>query len=157
MSRLIFLDSGPLGLLTHPQRSREVIEITQWFERCLRSGCQFIVPSIVYYEIRRELLRANKTQSLSLLDAFVNITPWRYLPLTDAALRLAAELWAKSRQQGVPTADAAALDIDIILAAQAQLFAGDEKFVIVTSNERHLRRFTDARNWAEIVPSKPVD
>src|ERR1039457_4245961 len=60
VSQCIFLDSGPLGLLTHPQRSVEVIAVTQWLSRCLLSGTRVIVPAIVYYEIKRELLRAGR-------------------------------------------------------------------------------------------------
>jgi predicted nucleic acid-binding protein len=54
----------------------------------------------------------------------VNATPNRYVPLTDDALRFAAELWAQSRQAGRPTADAMALDIDVLLAAQALRIGG---------------------------------
>jgi hypothetical protein len=60
VSQVLFLDSGPLGLLTHPQRSAEVLAITEWLTRCLLSGRRVIVPAIVYYELKRELLRANK-------------------------------------------------------------------------------------------------
>ena len=63
MSRFLFLDSGPLGLLTHPQRSAEVVAIADWLTRCLVSGSRVIVPAIVYYELKRELLRANKSFS----------------------------------------------------------------------------------------------
>ncbi len=49
-----------------------------------------LVPAIVYYEIRRELLRAKKASGLARLDAFVEADPYRYLTLTDSALRLAA-------------------------------------------------------------------
>ena len=122
MSRFLFLDSGPLGLITHAQRSAEVIAATEWLSRCLRSGSQILVPAIVYYELKRELLRAKKSFSIGRLDAFVNATPGRYVPLSDEALRLAAELWARSRQEGQPTADSKALDIDVILAAQALSF-----------------------------------
>jgi len=69
--------------------------------------------------LKRELLRAGKIFSVARLQAFTSATPDRYLPLSDEALRLAAELWAKARQQGRPTADAKDLDIDVILAAQA--------------------------------------
>ena len=46
MIRALFLDSGPLGLLTHPQRSGEVIATTEWLSR--KNG-------ISSYEIGRAL------------------------------------------------------------------------------------------------------
>jgi hypothetical protein len=70
VSQFLFLDSGPLGLLTHPQRSAEVIAITDWLSHCLLSGTRVIVPAIVYYELKRELLRAKKTFSVGRLDDF---------------------------------------------------------------------------------------
>lgn len=79
------LDSGPLGLLSHPQRSAEVAAVTDWLSHSL--------------------------------DAFITATPGRYLPLSDAALRLAADLWAKSSQSGQSTADPKALDVHVIFAA----------------------------------------
>lgn len=153
MSWDLFLDSGPLGLLTHPQRSTEVIAVTDWLYRCLLSGSRAFVPAIVYYEIKRELLRANKLFSIGRLDAFVNATPERYVPLSDEALRLAAELWAKARQAGKPTADRRAIDIDAIIAAQALSFAQpSSQLVIATTNPKHLARFTSAKHWNEILP-----
>ena len=67
-------------------------------------------------------------------------------------MRRAAELWAAARKRGRPTADPAALDADVILAAQAQLLAeltGDV-VVVATDNARHLGQFVDARRWQEI-------
>jgi hypothetical protein len=49
VSRFLVLDSGPLGLLTHPQRNAEVVAITEWLSRCLLSGHRIIIPAIVYY------------------------------------------------------------------------------------------------------------
>ena len=69
--------------------------------RRLLSGQRVIIPAIVYYELKRELLRAGKNFSIARLDAFASTTPGRYLPLSDEALQLAAELWAKARQQGI--------------------------------------------------------
>jgi predicted nucleic acid-binding protein len=153
VSRFLVLDSSPLGLLTHPQRNAEVVAITEWLSRCLLSGHRIIVPAIIYYELRRELLRASKNFSVSRLDAFASRTPGRYLPLTDEALRLAAELWATARQQGRPTADAKDLDIDVILAAQALSFGpAPSDVVIATSNPKHLSQFITAQNWSEILP-----
>lgn len=153
MSRFLVLDSGPLGLITHPQRNGEVVAITEWLSRCVLNGHRVIVPAIIYYELRRELLRAGKTFSVGRLDSFVTSTPGRYLPLSDEALRLAAELWARARQQGRPTADAKDLDVDVILAAQALSF-GPAPFdvVVATSNQKHLSQFITAKNWNEILP-----
>jgi predicted nucleic acid-binding protein len=152
VSQFIFLDSGPLGLLTHSQRSAEVIDVTRWLSRCLMSGTRAVVPAIVYYEIKRELLRAKKTFAVERLDAFVRAAPDRYLPLSDEALRLAAELWAKSRQEGRPTAESKAIDIDVLIAAQALSFeAAPSEVVVATTNPKHLAQFITAKHWKEIL------
>jgi hypothetical protein len=112
-----------------------------------------IVPAIVYYELKRELLRAEKSFGVTRLQAFASATPGRYLPLSDEALQLAADLWAKARQQGRPTADTKDLDVDVILAAQALSFGpAPEDVVIATSNAKHLSQFITAQEWSEIVP-----
>jgi len=150
LSQVIFLDSGPLGLLTHPQRSVEVLAVTEWISRGILSGSRVVVPAIVYYELKRELLRANKSFGVARLDAFVAATPGRYLPLADEALRLAADLWARARQQGHATADSKALDIDVIIAAQALSFPAASEVTVATSNPKHLAQFVPAKNWSEI-------
>lgn len=152
MSQFLFLDSGPLGLLTHPQRSAEAVAIAEWLSRCLLSGSRVIVPAIVYYELKRELLRAKKTVGIARLDAFINATPGRYLPLSDEALRLAAELWAKARAEGQPTSDPKALDIDLIIAAQVLSFGPAlTNIIVVTGNQRHFSSFVPAKRWEEIA------
>ncbi len=151
MSQIVFLESGPLGLLTHPQRSAEVLAVAEWLSRCLLSGIRIIVPAIVYYELKRELLRANKDFGVARLDAFVSASAGRYLPLSDEALRLAADLWARSRQEGQTTADPKALDIDVILAAQALSFVAASEVTVATTNPKHLAQFIRAKHWNEIV------
>jgi hypothetical protein len=73
---------------------------------------------VVDYELRRELLRARKSASLKRLDAFLLAAPDRLIPVTRAALIKAAELWAESRQKGLPTADPKELDIDVVQVAR---------------------------------------
>ena len=154
MSRYLLLDSGPLGIVTQPRISPEVVAMNRWLIDCLSSGDAVLVPAIVYYEIRRELLRARKASGLARLDAFVQIDPNRYLPLSDEALRLAAELWAQARQQGRPTSSALDLDIDVILAAQALTLGAGAEIIVVTTNPRHLRQFVDARLWNDVTPER---
>ena len=148
MSRFLVLDSAPLGVLTHPQRNAEVAAVTDRLAQCLLSGHHITVPAIIHYEVRRELLRANKNVGVARLDAFSAQTPGRYLPLSDNALRLAAELWATARQRGRPTADVKDLDVDVILAAQALSFGpGSSNVTVVTTNLRHLSQFIVAKKW----------
>jgi len=153
VSRVLLLDSGPLGLITQPKISTEVVAINRWLLDRLRADDQIRVPAIVHYEIRRELLRAEKNAGLIRLDGFVESDADRYLPLTDQALRLAAELWAQTRRGGRPTAEALALDVDVILAAHAQALTlkANSEILVVTTNPRHLRPFVDARIWADIA------
>ena len=117
----------------------------------LEQGRRVLVPAIVYYELKRELLRADKPFSVGRLDLFTKASN-RYVPLSDDALRLSAELWATARQQGRPTADSKELDIDVILAAQALTFgaAAAGEIAIVTTNSKHLSQFVTAKHWNEI-------
>jgi predicted nucleic acid-binding protein len=151
VSRYLLLDSGPLGLVTQPKLSPEVVAMNRWLIAGLSGGDTVLVPAIIYYELRREWLPAGKTSGLARLDALVQIDPNRYLALTDEALRLAAELWAKARQQGRPTAPGYDLDIDVILAAQALVFGAGAEVIVVTTNLRHLRQFVDARLWTDVA------
>lgn len=66
-------------------------------------------------------------------------------------MNLAAQLWADVRQRGMPTADPQALDIDVILAAQARsLLDQSTSVVVATMNVGHLSRLVEARHWNEI-------
>jgi predicted nucleic acid-binding protein len=91
VTRAILLDSGPLGLLSNPAQSSEVIACNQWLAARVAGGDRVLVPEIVDYEVRRELLRANKTAGLTRLDALA--ASLEYLPLNTSAMRRAALLW----------------------------------------------------------------
>ena len=106
-----------------------------------------MVPEIADYEIRRELLRASKTEGIRRLDDFISQTD--YLAITTTAMRQAAEYWVEARQQGRATADDKALDGDVILAAQAATL-DRANVVIATTNVKHLSRFTQAMLWFDI-------
>jgi predicted nucleic acid-binding protein len=149
VSAVVLLDSGPLGLLSHPHNSPQPVACRQWAARLQAAGRRVIVPEITDYEVRRELLRANKPLSVVLLDALAQ--QLEYLPLTTAARRRAAELWAQARQQGQPTAGDNTIDADMILAAQA-LTLGAPAVVVATTNVGHLSRFVPAELWQNVAP-----
>jgi len=83
----------------------------------------FSVPEIADYEVRRELIRAGQTRGVQRLDLLCE--GFNYLPLTTEIMRIAAELWATARNAGTPTASDAALDADVILAAQAMVLRNE--------------------------------
>jgi predicted nucleic acid-binding protein len=153
MSRTIILDTSPLSLLSNPKRPPETVSILAWAVSMRRAGHRFVVPAIADYEVRRELERAGKINGLAALDAWNNVAPDRYLPLTDAALRLGSKLWARARNMGVATADPKELDGDVLIAAQAlDLGIPLSDFVIATVNVGHLSLFVPADLWSNIVP-----
>ncbi|MHC0061908.1 nuclease [Nostoc sp. UIC 10890] len=150
MNQVILLDSGPLGLVTNPKLSAESLACTQWLQTLVSSGSRVIIPEIADYEVRRELLRANKVKGIARLDELNQLL--EYLPITTAAMRQAALFWAQARQQGQPTAGDKTIDGDIILVAQAVTII-DADVAIATTNVGHLSRFVAADLWQNIKTS----
>lgn len=153
MSLTVFLDTGPLGLITNPKRTPDAIAATQWAITMMAAGHRFIVPAIADYEVRRELERAGKIKGIAALDSWNTAYTDRYLPLTDSALCLGATLWARTRKAGTSTADPKELDGDALIAAQA-LDVGllPSNFIIATVNVGHLALFAPADLWTNIKP-----
>lgn len=145
---IIVLDASPLGLLCHPRNPAPVLACRRWLSDLVVAGRQIVVPEISDYEVRRELLRNNSQRALINLDQL--ISKLRYLPITTPDIRKAAELWAWARQNGVPTAAYAALDGDVILAAQA--LSLNQTALVATTNPAHLTRYVQAELWTDIKP-----
>ncbi len=164
MPSILLLDAGPLGLVTNPKASPAATACNIWLEHVLGVGARVFIPEIADYEVRRELLRANKQRGLARLDELRNAL--LYLPISTEIMHRAAELWAQARQQGRPTADPSALDADVILAASAltmgpswfldagEVTVRERQILIATTNVGHLSRFVDARRWEEIDPEE---
>jgi len=133
-------------MVTHPRPNRDVVE---WLQRLIKSRASILIPEICDYELRRELMRANRRKGIARLDALERTL--EYVAITTGAMRKAAEFWAEARNRGVPTADAAALDGDMILCAQAAtLPPAGEPPIIATTNVSHLALFASARAWESI-------
>lgn len=151
MSRIVLLDAGPLGFVTHP-RPELNREAAQWLRGLLDARVLVRVPEISDYEVRRELLRAGKTEGVDRLEGLIQHIG--YLPLTTEAMRLAARFWADARNRGRPTAPDESLDAEVILAAQGILAEEDgaNDVEVATTNPRHLSSFVNAKNWQDITP-----
>jgi predicted nucleic acid-binding protein len=149
--RLVFLDPGPLGLLSNPRGGPRAVQCRKWARDLLAAGVRVFVPEIADYEVRRELLRAGKTAGLRRLDQVK--AGLDYAPITTDVMLKAAELWAHARQAGRPTAAPDALDGDCILAAHALLAASPgDSLTVATDNVGHLARFVNALPWDQITP-----
>ncbi|MCP2729087.1 nucleic acid-binding protein [Symplocastrum sp. BBK-W-15] len=146
MSKIILLDSDPLGMVTTPKAKSLVChECKLWFNSLEPKGYIVMLPEIADYEVRRELLRAGKIAGIQRLNQLKALLC--YLPITTEVILKAADFWAP-RQEGKPKADSKALDGDVILAAQAALIAEEgNEVIIATTNVAHLSQFVDAREW----------
>jgi predicted nucleic acid-binding protein len=145
MTKAVVLDSGPLGRLTHADYSRNQ-DIRARLSSLLDREVVVFLPEIADYEIRRNLIVENLKGSLANLNDLPSLIT--YLPISTADMRLAAELWAKSRKTGRSIGDPKELNADVILAAQAIRHGA----TIATDNIGHLGQFTEARPWASIKP-----
>jgi predicted nucleic acid-binding protein len=149
MSRLIVLDSGPLGMVTNPKAKGVPLACQQSLKSLLQRGERVAIPEIADYEVRRELLRAGLLRSVRRLDDLKQTL--EYIPIQTDAMLLAANLWAEARQTGQPTADPKALDGDVILSAQARLLCDvTTNALVATTNVAHLSRFITAFDWQSI-------
>jgi predicted nucleic acid-binding protein len=149
--QVVLLDSGPIGLITNPNRSPASTACSNWIQTISAAGIRVIIPEITDYEVRRELLRSNKVKGIKRLDELIELV--EYLPLSTAAMRQAAMFWAEARQQGQPTAGDKTIDGDMILAAQAMTLNVAD-VVIATTNVGHLSRFVRADLWQNITPNQ---
>ncbi len=147
--RLVFLDSGPLGLLTSPRGRPKSDQCRNWVKDLAAAAVRVFVPEIADYEVRRKLIHIGATAGIQRLD-HVRFT-LEYAPITTDAMLRAAELWAAARTIGLPTAGPDSLDGDCILAAQALLAVGPgDSVTVATDNVAHLSRFVDAQLWETI-------
>lgn len=150
MARIILLDSGPVGEVTHPESEKRG-PIRDWLFKLLDAGAYPRLPEIVDYEHRRALLRRDASRQVERLNRFKQV--FGYEPLTTEVMLTDAGLWADVRKRGLPTGTERELDVDVILAAQARVLEeGGDEVIVATTNPRHLSRFVDALRWQEIEP-----
>ncbi len=109
MKRLCFLDSSDVWLVCLPPGG-DGDDVRNWMIQEQANETTIVIPEIVDYEVRRELLRRQSRNILKRLDLLEKppkkdsaILTVDYLPISTAAMRRAAELWAAARNAGQPT------------------------------------------------------
>lgn len=146
----MILDTGPLALVTHPRASAENDACNQWLRSQIAKRTSVVIPGISDYELRRKLIHINSEVGIAKLNALISALVFALI--TTEVMNQAAELWARARSIGKPTAVDPALDGDVILSAQAQQFERDDTHVVVaTTNVKHLDLFCTAKVWRDIT------
>ena len=151
MSKIIFLDTGVIGYVTHPNADAESKDCLEWLITLVDKGVKVCIPEVCDYEIRREYIRRGSSKALQHLQELQDQVV-TYIPISTLMMRKAADMWAQSRNMGKPTADLKELDVDVILCAQALLSTenGDE-LIVATTNVGHLSNYVTASRWREIA------
>ncbi len=148
MKPAVLLDSNVLGYLCAPKPKPYSLACQDWLAACLDSRRRLILPEVADFELRRELTLTGSRKALLRLEGYgVQV---EFLPVSSAAWRHAAELWADARRRGLPTAERQALDGDVLLAAQALTLGVPA--IVATANVAHLSRYCPAATWASIFP-----
>jgi predicted nucleic acid-binding protein len=153
MARKLVLDTGPLGdavrAVSHPRQ----IAIGAWLVEMDKAKAIVVIPGIADYELRRNMLLEGMKGPIRRLDAMK--AGGRYVPISEKVMLRAADLWAKVRTGGKPTAGNEALDGDCIVAATAWSITkpGDE-VIVITTNVKDLARFPGitAMEWQDVKP-----
>ena len=105
----------------------------------LAADARLILSPVVFYEIRRGLLRRDARQQLGFFEQWIKTLKWDDLQRVD--WNAAAEMWASETAQGRPPQDA-----DILIAVQARRL----KAILVTANEDHFKPLgIEIENWLD--------
>src|SRR5262249_10255227 len=143
VARIIVLDSGPLGDACRRRGRPDVDDLAQWRIQAQANGGIMASPENADYEVGKGLPLGGARESIERLANLSDELGF-YTPITTAAIRKAAELWADARRKGIGTADEKEIDADVILASQALLFAGlRDRVIVATYNARHLSRYIE--------------
>src|SRR5262249_18677062 len=119
---MVFLDSEPLGLASQARGKPNAHACWSWLAALEAAGAEVVIPEIIDYEIRRELVRVGGHGRVAAARSSLDPVP-ALIARPPRAAR-AAELWALVRRAGLPTAHPQTLDVDAILAGQALTAVG---------------------------------
>lgn len=132
-SARVLLDTDILSAIMR----REPVAVT-YAQQYLAAHSQFTISIITRYEILRGLKAKNAVAQLARFELLCAST--QILPLTDAIIVRAADIYAALHQRGEIIGDA-----DILIAATAI----EHGFMLATNNEHHHHRIAGIRieNW----------
>jgi len=102
----------------------------------LATNAHVRISAVVYYEIRRGLLKRNAVHQLAVFEEMVRSLEW--MDVERSHWEAAANLWAECQKAGVAINDA-----DLLLAAQAR----QAQATLVTNDDDFSRLDVSRENW----------
>lgn len=112
-------------------------EVERHLEEVVAGNATIVLCPVVFYEIRRGLLKRDAARKLEGFQILAQHFRWDEIGRED--WHTAAELWAESERQGAPRDDA-----DILIASHALRLGA----ILVTDNEDHFRHIgVPTENW----------
>jgi len=129
MNRSLLLDTTAFSTIIRNEE-RPCVRL----RRELNNGATVLFSPVVYFEIRRGLLKRNAQRLLEKLDYL--IAPYLWIDMTRGDWETAAILWAETQSRGITIGDD-----DLLIAAQANRRGA----TVVTNNIDHFREV--AHRW----------
>ena len=125
--------------------------VPRWLDRVVSAGYEVVIPEVVDYEVRRELVRLGASAGLKRLDGLQS--RFAYLPITTAAMVRAADCGPSCAGLGCRRPGRATWTPTRSSRSGGHAGLPDEAVIIATANLRHLGRFPglDAREGARSV------
>jgi predicted nucleic acid-binding protein len=129
------LDSNIISYLLKKDK-----QVEQKFKEAVDNGHEYIIPPMVYYEIKRWLVHKNAKEQLSRFNNLYSVT--REIPMDILIWDKAVELYAMLAKKGNLIGDA-----DTLIAAYCVV----NDFTLVTNNTSDFERIPDIKyiNWVK--------
>ena len=133
--RIYALDTNIISFML-----KENPSVTARIHDALAAKCKLVIPSIVYYEVRRGLLLKDTPVLTPAFNRFCRKIPTA--PITHDILETAAKIYVALTSTGKPIGDA-----DILIAASCIC----NGHTLVTDNTQHFERVDELQivNWAK--------
>ncbi len=129
------LDSNILSALL-----KKDSHVEEQLKAAVDNNNQYVIPPIVYYEVKRWLVLKNATAQLKAFENFCRLIPKINIDLE--CLEKSIEIYATLMKQGTPVGD-----FDILIAAYCIV----NGYTLVTDNIREFERIEELKyvNWKE--------
>lgn len=102
----------------------------------LAANARIVISAVVYYEIKRGLLKRDALQQLAAFEEMIRHTEW--IDVNRSHWEAAAVLWAECQKAGTPINDA-----DLLLAIQAR----HAQAILVTDDNDFDSLDVSRENW----------